>query len=47
MELLKNCFLFPQAIYFARLVKQKKIQHIHAAWASYPATTAWIASELT
>jgi colanic acid/amylovoran biosynthesis glycosyltransferase len=47
MELLKNCFLFPQAIYFARLVKHKKIQHIHAGWASYPATAAWIASELT
>jgi colanic acid/amylovoran biosynthesis glycosyltransferase len=47
IQLLKNCILFPQAIYFARLVKRMKIQHIHAAWASYPATAAWIASELT
>lgn len=46
-ELLKTCFLFSQAIYFARLIKRKRIQHIHAAWASYPATAAWIASELT
>ncbi|MGH7824514.1 MAG: glycosyltransferase family 4 protein [Candidatus Binatia bacterium] len=46
-ELLKTCVLFPQAIYFARLIKAKEIQHIHAAWASYPATAAWIASELT
>lgn len=46
-ELLKTCFLFPQAIYFARLMKHKRIQHIHAAWASYPATAAWVASELT
>jgi colanic acid/amylovoran biosynthesis glycosyltransferase len=47
IELLKNCFLFPQAIYFSRLVKQKEIKHIHAAWASYPATAAWVVSELT
>jgi colanic acid/amylovoran biosynthesis glycosyltransferase len=47
IQLLKNCFLFPQAIYFARLVKQKEIKHIHAAWASYPATAAWVVSELT
>jgi glycosyltransferase involved in cell wall biosynthesis len=46
-ELLKSCFLFVQAIYFARIIKRKGIQHIHAAWASYPATAAWIASELT
>jgi glycosyltransferase involved in cell wall biosynthesis len=47
LEVLKNCFLFPQAIYFAHLIKQKQIKHIHAAWASYPATAAWVASELT
>ena len=47
IELLKNCFLFPHAIYFARLITQKEITHIHAAWASYPTTAAWIASELT
>lgn len=46
-ELLKTCFLLPQAIYFAHLMKQIGIQHIHAAWASYPATAAWVASELT
>jgi glycosyltransferase involved in cell wall biosynthesis len=28
-------------------MREKGIQHIHAAWASYPATAAWIASELT
>jgi glycosyltransferase involved in cell wall biosynthesis len=46
-ELFRSCFLFPQAIYFAHLIERMKIQHIHAAWASYPATMAWIASELT
>lgn len=43
----KSLGLFPPAIYFAHLMKQKGIQHIHASWASYPATVAWIASEIT
>jgi glycosyltransferase involved in cell wall biosynthesis len=46
-ELFKTCLLFPQAIYFAHLITRRGMQHIHAAWASYPATAAWIASELT
>ncbi len=46
-EMLKTYFLFSQAVYFAHLMKLLRIQHIHAAWASYPATVAWIASELT
>jgi glycosyltransferase involved in cell wall biosynthesis len=46
-EFRKSLALFPQAIYFADLMKQKGIQHIHAGWASYPATVAWIASKLT
>ncbi|MGH8059825.1 MAG: glycosyltransferase, partial [Candidatus Entotheonellia bacterium] len=47
VELLKSLALFPQATYFAHLMTQERIQHIHAGWASYPATAAWIASELT
>ena len=47
MELFKNCCVFPQAIYFAHLVSRKEITHIHAAWASYPTTVAWIVSELS
>lgn len=47
VELLKNCAVFPQAIYFAYLIRQKEIEHVHAAWASYPTTVAWIVSELT
>ncbi|HWO42457.1 MAG TPA: glycosyltransferase [Candidatus Eisenbacteria bacterium] len=47
MEFLKTLFLFPQAVYFARVMQQRGIRHIHAAWASYPATAAWIVSEIT
>lgn len=47
VELLKTIVLFPQAVYFADLMQQNGIQHIHAEWASYPATAAWVASELT
>jgi len=46
-ELRKSLALFPQAVYFADLMRQRGIQHMHAGWASYPATVAWIASELT
>jgi glycosyltransferase involved in cell wall biosynthesis len=46
-ELLKTFVLLPQAIYFAHLMKQNRIHHIHAQWASYPATAAWVVSELT
>lgn len=47
VELLKTLVLLPQAVYFAHLIKARGIQHIHAEWASYPATAAWVASELT
>jgi colanic acid/amylovoran biosynthesis glycosyltransferase len=46
-EVVKSLVLFPQAVYFARLARQHGIRHLHAEWASYPATAAWIASELT
>jgi colanic acid/amylovoran biosynthesis glycosyltransferase len=46
-ELAKSLVLFSQAVHFARLARKHGIQHLHAEWASYPATAAWIASELT
>jgi glycosyltransferase involved in cell wall biosynthesis len=47
VELVKNCAVFPRAIYFAYVIRQKAIEHVHAAWATYPTTVAWIVSELT
>jgi glycosyltransferase involved in cell wall biosynthesis len=39
--------VFPKSVYFARLVAEEKIAHIHANWATHPATSAWIMSRLT
>lgn len=46
-ELLKNAALFPKSVYFARCCEERKIQHIHAHFANYPATAAYIISRLT
>jgi glycosyltransferase involved in cell wall biosynthesis len=46
-ELLKNAALLPKSVYFARRCTQGKIQHIHAHFANYPATAAYIISRLT
>ena len=35
------------AVVMAREVRNEKIDHIHAVWASLPATTAWVLSRLT
>jgi glycosyltransferase involved in cell wall biosynthesis len=45
-ELFKTLIVFPQAIYFADFLRHTGTHHIHAAWASYPATMAWVISEL-
>jgi colanic acid/amylovoran biosynthesis glycosyltransferase len=45
--LLKNLVFFPKAVYLAKLLKEEKVDHIHACWATYPASVALVASELT
>ena len=45
--LLKNLAVVPKAVFIADLLRQEKVQHIHAHWGSTTATMAWIASELT
>ena len=44
---LRTAAVFPKSVYFARLVAKEKIAHIHANWATHPATSAWIMSRLT
>ena len=44
---LKNFAALPIGIYAAYLARQRKVTHIHAFWASVPATVAWIASQYT
>jgi len=44
--LAKNLALVPAALGFARSLRAGKVDHIHAHWATYPATVAWIISRL-
>lgn len=45
-ELVKALVLFPQGLYLASRMQARGIQHVHAAFASYPATIAWMIAEL-
>ncbi|PTL34896.1 hypothetical protein CLG94_12420 [Candidatus Methylomirabilis limnetica] len=45
--LMKNLAVFPKAVYVARLIRQFGAHHIHAHWASVPATMALVVSRLT
>lgn len=47
IHLLKTLYLFPKAVEFADWVVRRGIGHIHAHWATYPATAALVVSELT
>ena len=43
----ENIWAFFCALYLARRFESEKFYHIHAPWASGPATAAWVASKLT
>ena len=45
--LLKSLIFFPKTIYLAKLLTKEKVTNIHAYWATYPASVALVASELT
>jgi colanic acid/amylovoran biosynthesis glycosyltransferase len=45
--LLKNLAFFPKAGYLADWAERSGITHIHACWATYPASAAMLASEIT
>ncbi len=45
--LFKNLIFFPKTIYLTERLKKEKVTHIHAYWATYPASVALIASSLT
>jgi colanic acid/amylovoran biosynthesis glycosyltransferase len=40
--LVKSWSMIPYAIYVAELLKREGIEHLHAHWASYPATVAYL-----
>ncbi len=43
----KNVIFFPKAVYLADFVRREGIDHIHAYWATYPASVAYVASQIT
>jgi glycosyltransferase involved in cell wall biosynthesis len=46
MELAKTAALFPKTALFARVLRDRGVCHIHAHFANYPATAAFIVSRL-
>jgi glycosyltransferase involved in cell wall biosynthesis len=46
-SLAKALVVFPKAVYFAKLVEEQGLAHVHANWASHPAISALVISQLT
>lgn len=42
--LVRTAAVFPKSVYFARLVEEEGIVHVHANWATHPAAAAWVMS---
>ncbi len=46
-QLAKALAILPQSLAFADDMKRRGVRHMHANWATYPATAAWTISRLT
>ena len=44
--LLKSLAFFPKAVYLAKWIRKEKVTHLHAYWATYPASVAFVAAEI-
>jgi len=44
--LLKNVAILPKAVFLTKVMREKKIEHIHAHWGSTTATIAYVISKL-
>ena len=44
--LFKSLAVLPQAVYFARICRERKIIRVHGQWATYPALTAMVISRI-
>ena len=47
MALLKTLAIVPQSLAFAIDIQDRGITHIHASWATHPASAAWLIATLT
>lgn len=47
LSLLKSLMLFPKALCYARLMQRRGVVHMHAFWATFPATMVWIVQRFT
>jgi len=45
--MLKSIYIIPRVLRFKSIIKRRKIQHIHAHWATIPTTAAWIINFIT
>jgi glycosyltransferase involved in cell wall biosynthesis len=45
--LLKALATIPETLYFAGRLRELRIEHLHAHWATWPALSAWVISRLT
>lgn len=45
--LARSLAVFPKSVYFAKLVKDQGLSHVHANWASHPASSALVIAQLT
>jgi colanic acid/amylovoran biosynthesis glycosyltransferase len=43
---LRNAAIFPKAVAVARLLRARRVEHVHAYWLSAPATIAYVVSQL-
>ena len=45
--MVRNLVFFPKSVYFARIIDKQGISHVHAGWATYPATAGLVISKLS
>jgi glycosyltransferase involved in cell wall biosynthesis len=45
--LIKNIIFFPKSVYLAKWLEENQVTHLHAYWATYPASVALVCSEMT
>ncbi len=45
--LVKGLVFFPKAVWLARWALDNRVTHLHAGWATYPASAALVASDIT